>query len=375
MKFSIKTSQLKKGLDIVNHATASVTTTPILENILLKVNFNNIVLTSNNLEMAIEYVISDDITIAQEGAFCIPSKLFSNYIALITDDELSIELLNDDSIRLETTSGKLKIKGFVADEFPLIPAIKEEVSLSLGGEVVRKSIEKTLFSSAEGNIRPTLAGISVNITDTDTIFASTDSFRLSEFKTTLDASIEHSFYGIIPNKTASQIRSILSDNDTVKIVSGESQIAFISGNTKIYSRLLNGKFPDYKTFFPSSYTTKAEVNRIDLIWALKKINLISRENNYSIKMSISGETGILLETSETQIGESDVRLVGAVEWEDNIVGVNSTYFLEVLGVIDTTHVSVSFENPLSPILITPVTDPDKANNTDSFKHIIMPLKI
>lgn len=375
MKFSIKTSQLKKGLDIVNHATASVTTTPILENILLKVNFNNIVLTSNNLEMAIEYVISDDITIAQEGAFCIPSKLFSNYIALITDDELSIELLNDDSIRLETTSGKLKIKGFVADEFPLIPAIKEEVSLSLGGEVVRKSIEKTLFSSAEGNIRPTLAGISVNITDTDTIFASTDSFRLSEFKTTLDASIEHSFYGIIPNKTASQIRSILSDNDTVKIVSGESQIAFISGNTKIYSRLLNGKFPDYKTFFPNSYTTKAEVNRIDLIWALKKINLISRENNYSIKMSISGETGILLETSETQIGESDVRLVGAVEWEDNIVGVNSTYFLEVLGVIDTTHVSVSFENPLSPILITPVTDPDKANNTDSFKHIIMPLKI
>lgn len=375
MKFSIKTSQLKKGLDIVNHATASVTTTPILENILLKVNFNNIVLTSNNLEMAIEYVITDDINIAQEGAFCIPSKLFSNYIALITDDELNIELLNDDSIRLETTSGKLKIKGFEADEFPLIPAIKEEVSLSLGGEVVRKSIEKTLFSSAEGNIRPTLAGISVNITETDTIFASTDSFRLSEFKTTLDAALEHSFYGIIPNKTANQIRSILSDKDTVKIVSGESQIAFISGNTKIYSRLLNGKFPDYKTFFPSSYSTKAEINRIDLMWALKKINLISRENNYSIKMSISGETGILLETNETQIGESDVRLVGAVEWEDNIVGVNSTYFLEVLGVIDTTHVSISFENPLSPILITPVTDPDKGNNTDSFKHIIMPLKI
>lgn len=375
MKFSIKTSQLKKGLDIVNHATASVTTTPILENILLKVNFNNIVLTSNNLEMAIEYVITDDINIAQEGAFCIPSKLFSNYIALITDDELNIELLNDDSIRLETTSGKLKIKGFEADEFPLIPAIKEEVSLTLGGEVVRKSIEKTLFSSAEGNIRPTLAGISVNITETDTIFASTDSFRLSEFKTTLDAALEHSFYGIIPNKTANQIRSILSDKDTVKIVSGESQIAFISGNTKIYSRLLNGKFPDYKTFFPSSYSTKAEINRIDLMWALKKINLISRENNYSIKMSISGETGILLETNETQIGESDVRLVWAVEWEDNIVGVNSTYFLEVLGVIDTTHVSISFENPLSPILITPVTDPDKGNNTDSFKHIIMPLKI
>jgi DNA polymerase III sliding clamp (beta) subunit (PCNA family) len=92
-------------------------------------------------------------------------------------------------------------------------------------------------------------------------------------------------------------------------------------------------------------------------------------------MSISGETGILLETSETQIWEGNVKLVWAVDGEDNIVGVNSVYFLEVLGVIESTHISISFENPLSPILITPVTDPDKEKNNDSFKHIIMPLKI
>jgi len=66
MKFRIHTEVLKKGLDIVNHATASITTTPILENILLKVNFNNIVLTSNNLEMAIEYVISENLEIETE---------------------------------------------------------------------------------------------------------------------------------------------------------------------------------------------------------------------------------------------------------------------------------------------------------------------
>lgn len=263
--------------------------------------------------MAIEYVISQDIEIDQEGAFCIPSKLFSNYVSLVNDDFVKIELGNDESIKIESASGKLKMKGFDANEFPLIPAIKEEVSLSLSGSVVRKSIEKTLFSSAEGNIRPTLAGISVNINNNEATFASTDSFRLSEFKTTLDNAASHSFSGIIPNKTASQIRSIIADSDAVKIVSGESQIAFIAGNTKIFSRLLNGKFPDYANFFPTSFSTKAEINRIDLITALKKINLVSRENNYSIKMSISGENGVLLETSETQIGEGNVNLASAVE--------------------------------------------------------------
>ncbi len=376
MKFSIKTVELKKWLDIVNHATASITTTPILENILLKVNFNNIFLTSNNLEMAIEYVLSEDLKIESEWAFCIPSKLFTSYIALITDDEVHIELLWNESLKIETTSWKLKIKWTDASDFPLIPSIKEEISLNIKWNIIRKSIDKTLFSSAEGNIRPTLAWIAVNIKWSDAIFASTDSFRLSEYKVKLETETESPFYGIVPSKTASQIKSILSDNDDVKVISWENQIAFLSWNTKVYSRLLNGKFPDYSSFFPTSFSTKAEINRIDLMGALKKINLVSRENNYSIKMSIGAETWILLETSETQIWEWNVTLVWSIEWEDNIVWVNSTYFLEVLGVIDTTHVSISFENPLSPIMISPITDPENSKSNDTqFKHIIMPLKI
>jgi len=375
MKFKIQTEVLKKGLDIVNHATASITTTPILENILLKVNFNNIILTSNNLEMAIEYVISDDLQIETEWSFCIPSKLFTSYIWLVQDDEVSIELLNDDSVKIATSSWKMKIKWLEASEFPLIPNIREEVSLNISSRIIKNSIDKTLFSSAEWNIRPTLAGIYINIKDNEVIFASTDSFRLSEYKTTLVENVPTNFSQILPSKTANQIKSILIDSDDVKIVSWDNQIAFLSWNIKIYSRLLNGKFPDYASFFPTSFSTKAEVNRVDLMQALKKINLVSRENNYSIKMSLSSSRWIELETSETQIWEWDVTLVWAVEWEDNIVWINSTYFLEVLWVINTTHISISFENPLSPIVIMPTIDPEKADDNHSFKHIIMPLKI
>lgn len=375
MKFKIQTDVLKKWLDVVNHATASITTTPILENILLKVNFNNIILTSNNLEMAIEYVISEDLEIETEWSFCIPSKLFTSYIWLVQDDEVSIELLNDDSVKIATASWKMKIKWLEASEFPLIPTIREEVSLDISGKIIKKSIDKTLFSSAEWNIRPTLAGIYVNIKDNEVIFASTDSFRLSEYKTILDENVPTNFSQILPSKTANQIKSILWDNDEVKIVSWDNQIAFLSWNIKIYSRLLNGKFPDYTSFFPTTFSTKAEVNRVDLIQALKKINLVSRENNYSIKMSLSSTRWIELETSETQIWEWDVTLVWAVEWEDNIVWVNSTYFLEVLWVIETTHVSISFENPLSPIVITPTINPENTDNKHHFRHIIMPLKI
>ena len=375
MKFQITTKKLQEWLSIVSHATAGITTTPILENILIKVNYQNIVLTGNNLEMAIEFIINDDITISSEGTFSVPSKLFSSYVSLIQDDLCEIELLKNDSIQIKTESGVTKIKGIDANEFPVIPNIKEEQSLSLKGNIVKKSIEKTLFSSAEWNIRPTLAGILVNISEKEATFASTDSFRLSEYKTHLDTPVTNAFSQIIPSKTSYEIKSILKDDDTVKIVSGENQIAFFFGNAKIYSRLLNGKFPDYSNFFPETYSTKTVINRVDLIQALRKINLISKENNYSIKMSMSSENGILLETSETQIGEGEVKLVWSVEGEDNVIGVNSTYFLEALGVMDSTHVSLQFENPLAPILVMPVDDEKKKKDTSEFKHIIMPLKI
>lgn len=375
MKFQVSTKTLKEWLDIVNHATASISTTPILENILIKANYNNIVLTSNNLEMAIEHIIWENIKIDLEWSFCVPSKIFTNYISLVQDDNVYIELLKDDSIEIKTESWNVKIKWNNASDFPLIPAVKEQNSFEIKSSIIKKSIEKTLFSSAEWNIRPTLAWIYLSLDGNKAKFATTDSFRLSEYKVTLEKEPWVNFSQIIPNKTAFELRSILDDEQNVKIVTWENQVVFLFENTKFYSRLLNWKFPDYEWFFPTTHSTKSVLNRIDLMQALKKINLLSKENNYSIKVSFSNETWILIESSETQIWEWKISLVWTVEWEDNIIWLNSEYFLESLWVIDTTHVAISFESPLSPILIVPVNDEINKKDIWSFRHIIMPLKI
>jgi len=124
--------------------------------------------------------------------------------------------------------------------------VKETMSFQLKSEILKKSIEKTLFSSANGSIRPTLAGIYVHINETIARFATTDSFRLSEFKIDLEESVNETFSQIIPNKTAFELRSILQDKSSVKVIPGDNQIVFVIGNTKFYSRLMNGKFPEYE---------------------------------------------------------------------------------------------------------------------------------
>ena len=109
---------------------------------------------------------------------------------------------------------------------------------------------------------------------------------------------------------------------------------------------------------------------------MRKVNLISKEKDYYIKMSLSTSRWIELETTETQIWEWDVTLVWAVEWVDNAVWINSNFLLEVLSVIETTHVSISFETPRSAITISPIDDPEnKSEKNEFFRHILMPLRI
>jgi DNA polymerase-3 subunit beta len=312
------------------------------------------------------------VEIISEWDFCIPSKIFSSFINLSNDDNVEIKLLENENIEIKTQSSDIKIKWVSASEFPIISAITEEKSFIINSKSLKKSIEKTLFSASEWNVRPTLAWIYLNISENLATFASTDSFRLSEFKIKTNYSWEE-FSQIIPSKTASELKSILNDDCDIKIIISDNQILFSFENVKLYSRLLNWKFPDYKTFFPTKYNTRAVIDKNELINALKKINLISRENNFLVKINFLDNV-ITLKTDETQIWEWVVTIQASTEWEEDIIWLNSIYFLEVLWVIDTDHVDIRFESPLSPINILPIEEENKDKDS-SFNHIIMPLKI
>lgn len=111
MHFSVDTKIFKQALSIVNHATANVSTTPILENILIKVRESGIMLTSNNLEMAIEHIIDSNFNVHREGDFSLPSKLLTSYVGLINEDSVEIELTENETVLVKTSSSDFKIKG------------------------------------------------------------------------------------------------------------------------------------------------------------------------------------------------------------------------------------------------------------------------
>lgn len=372
MRFKIGTDTFKKAIEATSHATSASNLTPILENILFDAQYKKLILTGNNLDMAIEYIVDKDIDVEVEGKFTISSKFLTSYIWLVQDKEVTVELEKGGSLTFKTQSGNTKFKWLPADKFPTIPMIPTLTPLILKGSDLKIAIEKTLFSTADGGLRPMLAGIYTRAKAGRFTMASTDSFRLSEITIDTGKDIDQ-IPIIIPEKTASELARIITDDTKeVALYTHESQTLIVLGSVRLTSRLLSGKFPDYESFFPSEYRTKSTILRGEFVNALKQANLVARENNYNTRIRSKHEGIIEISTGDTEIGASSINISGSVEWQEDIIGINSDYLLQALSVMREDYISIEYKNPLSPIVIKGVP---AENGGKSYRHLIMPLKI
>lgn len=206
------------------------------------------------------------------------------------------------------------------------------------------------------------------------VFASTDSFRLSEFVVATAEGTEASPV-IIPKKTAAELARIVSDEDEkmpIELYFHENQLLAIRGNVRLSSRLLSGKFPDYDGFFPKEWATKSVILRTDFVTALRQASLVARENNYNTRIRSKHEGKIDISTGDTEVGASSISISGSVEGQEDIIGMNAQYLLEALSVMREDYVSMEYKSALSPIIVSGFP---KDEGKYSYRHLIMPLKI
>lgn len=375
MKFQIKTDIFRKAIDTAAHATSTSNLTTILENILIEAKDNKVILIGTNLDMAIEYEVSEWVEVESTGAFSLSSKMLTSYVALVQDTEITFELEWNWSAVMKTVSWKIKLKWIEAEKFPTVPKLESENTIKLKAIELKSAIDKTLFSTADSGVRPMLAWIYMNPTEDKLIFASTDSFRLSDYHIIPSNIINHSPI-IIPKQTATEISRLINsenENQDITIHTQESQMLIKIENIKLTSRLLSGKFPDYQNFFPKEYQTKTTLLRTEFINALKQVNLIAKSNNSNIRIRSLSEWKIEIFTWDTEIWNSNRIITATVEWQEDTIGINSDYLIAVLNVIRDDYVSFEYKNPLSPIVIRGVASEKKSS--EEYQHLIMPLKI
>jgi DNA polymerase-3 subunit beta len=373
MRLISSQENLKKGLNIVGHITTKNINLPILNNILIKAENNNIELISTNLEIGVVYQLRGKIE--QEGEFTVDSKLVTEYVSLLSGGEKVKLDQKDSELKIECGNYKTKIKGESAKEFPLIPVIPKSNFYGCRIEELKKALSSVVFAVSTSENRVELTGVLFLFNGHKLSLAATDSYRLAEKELEVTGSgpaVEHKI--IIPARTIQELLRILNNFDKleaaeegeVKIYLTDNQVLFTVDSVSLISRLINGHYPDYQQIVPTKSQTTVAVERGELIRAIKAAALFSKTGINDVTLHFS-KNKITISAFSGASGESQIEIEADIAGVDNEIIINYRYLIDGLNNIESDRVRLEILNSSSPCLLKPEKE-------DNYLYIVMPIR-
>jgi DNA polymerase-3 subunit beta len=362
MKLQVTQENLNHALNSVSRVANSRGTLPILANVLIKTINNRLSLAATNLDIAITHYIGAKVD--DEGSITVPARLMQDFVSSLPDGVINLEL-KDSKLHVSTDKYQSVVNGIVADDFPVMPDTSEGKKWNIDGPVFKKGLQQVVFAASNDETRPILTGVLIQTSEGKLHMAATDSYRLAEkelTKTKDDIQI------LVPASAMQDLLRIVGDNeDKVQVTHDDQQVLFKVGDVELVTRLVDGKYPDYKKLIPGKFATEARLKRADLVNVTKVSSLFARESAGSVTLEVDDKTDQLsIRSVASQLGENNATADANVTGSGSIT-LNSRYLLDALNVMSGEEVVFSFNGKLEPTLLT---DPA----AEDYKHIIMPLK-
>ena len=354
MKISCNIQSLNKALQTVQKAIATKPSTPILSGIHFQTLENKVVIQANDLNMAIASTIDADIL--EAGEIVVRGRMITELVRKLPGETVLISK-NKESNTISIESGKSKnsLLAMNEEDYPKFPTFEEEKSIDIPDDKLKELIKKTIFACSNDEARPLFTGILVDVKDGKVTFVGTNTHRLAIKTLPLDT--EETMSIIIPSKVLAEIARNLNGEapSLVNIAMISNQIRVTIDNAVIVSRLIEGKFPDYKRVIPPKFAIKTNVNASELAGAVERVSLFSTESEYSIVKVSVAENELIINSSSPEVGTGHEVISCETEGNELNVAFNSRYVLDILKSID------------AEILTSDMGDFKKYDETDKVK--------
>lgn len=366
MKVSIKQEVFTKALNSASRVTTNKAGLPILSNILLRTDGSRLLVAATNLELASTHYVNAKIL--APGEITVPARLISEFVANLPKEMITLNVENK-RVTLECKGYSSTINGVDTTDFPELPTIdeKESVQYSLRVDDFKKAVSQTIFASSHDSARPVLTGVFWHSFEKGLYLVGTDGYRLSEHRM-IDT--ESDLSAIVPTTALQEVmRSIVDDIEMVDVLFDEAQVRFRLNDTEITSRLIDGKYPDYRKLIPSNTDTHFTLPTSDVLRTTKIAALFARSSGGSITITADADQNTFsIASIASEVGENSSELQTDITGVSGTITLNSKYIIEALGVLSDDMVEIGFSGKLAPCIIKP------KKTTEHFLHIIMPLK-
>ena len=370
MEFSVSKSDLVRELGLTQGVVEKKTTIPILSNILVETDQDQVWLTATDLELGIRCACPA--RIKKEGAGTIPARRLLDYVRLLPDADVQVKLAENQWASFVCGRSRTRIAGMSRESFPELPQMPKplaEIPLS----TLSQMIASTIFAISAEESRFTLNGALLILNESGLVMVATDGHRLAMVEKHVELpGLTGSYRALLPKKAMSEIQKLASENGNKRIeFSGnENHLFFRIDKRLLLSRKLTGNFPDYDRVLPKEHPHTLLIQRDELKSAIERVAQFADERSHAIRLQIlKGELKVHSSISET--GESEETIPVDYGGSDMEIGFNAQYLLDFLRSVDQSEVGFHFKDANSAGELRP-----HAGTADTvYRYVVMPMRI
>lgn len=366
MKFTIERSHLIKPLQQVSGALGGRPTLPILGNLLLKVEDNVLSMTATDLEVELisRVTLEGDF---EAGSITVPSRKFLDICRGLPDSSIITVVLDGDRIQVRSGRSRFSLATLPAADFPNIEDWNSEVEVSVTQAELRGLIEKTQFSMANQDVRYYLNGMLFEIEGSTLRSVATDGHRMAVSQTALGADFAQKQI-IVPRKGVQELVKLLdAPEQPVTLQIGNSNVRAEVNNYVFTSKLVDGRFPDYRRVMPQNTTKTLEAGCDELRSAFSRAAILSNEKFRGVRVNLA-DSEMRITANNPEQEEAEEVLDVTFEGDALEIGFNVSYVLDVLNTLRCENVRISMSDANASALIENAQD-------DSAMYVVMPIRL
>lgn len=355
MKFIVSSTKLLGHLQTISRVINTKNTMPILDNVVFELNGTTLQLTASDIETTV--ISSFEVEQGEEnGRVAIATKLLIDTLKEFAEQPLQF-VINNDNLELVITSenGTYNFIGKNADEFPALPELKEDThSLTIPAQSLLDAINKTLFCSADDDLRPVMNGIYFDIDTNDLTTVATDAHKLVRYKV-LNVAGEQKAGFILPKKPANLLKNILAKEEgDVEIKFDNKNMRFTLANYTMVCLQIEGRFPNYEAVIPQSNPRKVTVDKSSFINALKRVAVYANQGSNLVKLELT-ENQIRISAQDIDFSTSAEETIRC-QYNDVAmnIGFKATFLIDLIGNTPAEEVILELSDPSRAGLILPL---------------------
>lgn len=365
MKFTAERAALLKPLQAIIGVVERRQTMPILSNVLLRAGDGSVALTGTDLE--VELVAEAAVDVADAGEITIPGRKLHDIVRALPDG-VSVELIHSgDRVTVKAGRSRFVLSSLPASDFPSTEGIEADQELTVSYADLRRLIEKSHFSMAQQDVRYYLNGLLLETEGTRLRAVATDGHRLALADCELSAPAGRDGQSIVPRKGVLELNRLLGGDGEVQLVLGGNHMRVQLPGTRLTTKLIDGRFPEYSRVVPAQPEHLVHADREALRGALQRAAILSNEKYRGIRLELS-ENKLLMQANNPEQEEATEELEVQYGGPEMEIGFNVSYLLDALGAVDTEGVELGLADANSSCLITNVGDVQT-------KFVVMPMRL